>query len=463
MSMKERILQTLKDLRAYALTQEVEVALLYHEEDSYLIRFANSAISLNTNERLIRLEINAYTGAKKAGYELITNLDQMDEMKRGIDVAVEMVRHAQPLTYQPTVPEFNETFSDESGYDEGLAALSSDERVAYFNQAAEGLETGEVRLSGIFYSGTNILAQISTRSEHTQYFKTSDAQVTVVLAHTRLKWEVIAEQSAQKQSELDPAALNRDLARMVALYNECPPVQLPLGKYDIVFGPAATSTMVQFMLYIGVNGGSMQRGYSFLGEKDVQQKVFSQRFTLADDPARLETFPARRDFYGKARQRYPLVENGVFQGFIYGQDDADEFGQQATGHSVPHLSLVVSGGEESINTLEQLLAMPRQRDVLYIPFLHYTNIVNPSKGLFTGSSRFGALLLKQDGTVAIPYNVRLTQSLLDTLGDKVTWLSQETVAYNTSHSYGARNPMAMIVPRFMQVSDLEISHSNTSY
>ena len=29
----------------------------YHEEDSYLMRFANSAISLNTNEHLIRLEI----------------------------------------------------------------------------------------------------------------------------------------------------------------------------------------------------------------------------------------------------------------------------------------------------------------------------------------------------------------------------------------------------------------------
>ena len=91
------------------------------------------------------------------------------------------------------------------------------------------------------------------------------------------------------------------------------------------------------------------------------------------------------------------------------------------------------------------------------------NIVNPSKGIITGSSRFGALLLKKDGSVAVPYNVRLTQSLLDIFGDKVAWLSKSQVVNNTSMSYGARNPTAMIVPRFIRVNDLEISHSNPSY
>jgi hypothetical protein len=65
--------------------------------------------------------------------------------------------------------------------------------------------------------------------------------------------------------------------------------------------------------------------------------------------------------------------------------------------------------------------------------------------------------------VGVPYNVRLTQSLLDIFGDKVAWLSRQTVAYNTSASYGRRNPTAVVIPTFMRVNDLEISHSNTSY
>jgi hypothetical protein len=45
----------------------------------------------------------------------------------------------------------------------------------------------------------------------------------------------------------------------------------------------------------------------------------------------------------------------------------------------------------------------------------------------------------------------------------VAWLARQTVAYNTSYSYGRRNPTAVIVPAFMCVKDLEISHSNASY
>jgi len=73
------------------------------------------------------------------------------------------------------------------------------------------------------------------------------------------------------------------------------------------------------------------------------------------------------------------------------------------------------------------------------------------------------LLLKKDGSVVVPYNVRLTQSLLDIFGAGLAWISEKTVPYNTSSSYGARNPTSIIVPRFMQVNGLEISHSNSSY
>lgn len=461
--MKERILQTLRDLRKYALDKGYEVTLFYHEEDSYLMRFANSSISLNTNEHLIRLEITAYSGRKRASYELITDLGKVDEMKQGIDIAAEMVQHAQPLTYQPTVPMFDRTFADESGYDASLAQISNEERLQYFNTAAAGLETEQVKLSGIFSCGANVVAQINTRSENTQYFITSDAQVSIVLAHAALKWEVTAEQSAWKKSELDPSGLREELAYLMEHYQDDTPLQIPLGRYDIVFGPAAIADLVSFMNAIGFNGGSMKRGFSFLGEDKVGQKVLSGKFTLVDDPQRLESFPFKRDYTGIPRKPFPLFKKGIFQGFAWSQDDADEFGAKATGHTVSHKSLAVEGGDMEVNSLQELVNQPREKDILYIPFLHYMNIVNPSKGIVTGSSRFGALLLRKDGLVAVPYNVRLTQSLLDIFGDKVAWLSRPSVAYNTSQSYGSRNPTAVIVPKFMRVDDLEISHSNSSY
>jgi predicted Zn-dependent protease len=461
--MREQIIQTLQDLRNFALGKGFEVELYYHEEDSYLMRFANSAISLNTNEHLIRFEITAYSGRKRASYSLITDLDKVGEMKNGIEVAAAMVEHAQPLNYQPTIPVFAESFADESGWDPALAGISAADKLAYFNQAAKGLESAQLKLSGIFSSGTNTIAQVTTRSEHTQYFKTSDAQISLVLAHAGLKWEVTAEQSAQKKADLDPAALHGNLAFLVEHYQNDTPQQIPLGRYAIIFGSAAIADMLSFMNAIAYNGGMMKRGFSFIKEDQVGKLVFSKQFTLVDDPDHLETYPFKRDLTGLERKPWPIVEKGLFQGFIWSQDDADEFGARATGHTVPHKSLALSGGDKEVSSLQELLKLPRQQDLLYIPFLHYMNIVNPTKGIITGSSRFGALLLKKDRSVVVPYNVRLTQSLLDIFGEKVAWISKSVLPYNLSASYGSRNPTAALVPHFMQVNGLEISHSNSSY
>jgi predicted Zn-dependent protease len=460
---KEKISQALNDLRTYAQEKGHKVALFYHEEDSYLMRFANSAISLNTNEHLIRLNITAYSGRKRASHAIITDLDNLDEMKRGIDVAAEMVEHSQPLTYEPTVPVYEETFVDERGYDAALAQMNNQDKLDYFSSAVQGLETQDITLSGIFSCGANTVALTNTRSGHNLYFKTSDAQVTAVLASKELKWEVVAEQSAQQGADLQPSQLRRELAFLIERYQNERARQLPIGRYDIVFGAAATAEMLSMMNWIGFDGGLMKRDFSFLSEEQVGQKVFSDRFTLTDDPERLETFPFKRDFAGIPRERYPIFQKGIFQGFVWDQDDADEFGTKPTGHTVTHKSLVLDGGSKELSSLEELVNLPHERAILYIPFLHYMNIVNPSKGIITASSRFGAVFLAEDGHVEIPYNVRLTQSLLDVFGDKVAWMSRATVPYNTSQSYGARNPTAVVVPKFIKVNDLEISHSNPSY
>lgn len=461
--MSEKIVSILNELRQFAVSEGIVAEFLYHEEESALMRFANSAISLNTNEHLVRLEITAYEGKKRASYSMITSLDAIEDMKRGILQAAEIVKHAQPLNYTPTIPTYDETFIDESAYDAELAHISNEEKLAYFNQAVEGFESDQIKLGGIFSSGKNIVAVMNTKSDHGLVFVTSDAQINIVLSHKGLKWEVIAEQSAQKKGDLDPDQCHRQLAVLLHHYQNDPAQQIALGKYDIVLGPAATAELVSFMNWIGFNGGSMKRGFSFLNEDNIDKSVFGSQFTVTDDPTRLETYPFSKDLTGIKRVPFLLIEKGVFKAFTWGRDDADEFEEKPTGHTVFHKSLVISCGEQPINSLEELIAAPREKDILYIPYIHYMNAVNPSQGLVTGSSRFGALLLKADGSVVVPYNVRLTQSLLDIFSEKIEWISDGQVAYNVSSSYGARNPTALIVPNLIYVKDLEISHSNSSY
>jgi len=97
-------------------------------------------------------------------------------MKKGIDTAVEMSKHAMPLSYEPTVPVLKADFIDESGFDDALAHISNDEKLAYFNKVADGLEDENLKLGGIFSSGSNIIAHTNTRSQHIQFFRTSDGR-----------------------------------------------------------------------------------------------------------------------------------------------------------------------------------------------------------------------------------------------------------------------------------------------
>ncbi len=461
--MKSKVTTLLKTLRAYAIEKGIRLAIDFHQEDSYLMRFANSAISLNTNEKLTRLDLTAYDGRKRAEFSMIADPNDVESIKRSIDTVGEMVKHAAPLNYDPTFPVYEQEINDDRAYCPNLARLSNEERLDYFNTAAGDLETDDLKLSGNFADGTTINAQISTETEHVQYFISTDAQILVVLSSLSLKWEVNAEQSAQRKRDLDPQAMHEQLALLVKCYQEGEAVQLPVGKYKVVFGPAAVGEVMDMMVNYAMDGAMFKYGYSFLSPEDIGKKLFNERLTLVDNPNRAEVFGQMADFTGKLREPFNFVEAGVFKGFSWGQDAADEYGETATGHSVPHLSVVMSKGDKKVCSLTELLAMPREEDILYIPYIHYMNMVNPSAGMLTGSSRFGALYLKADGTVQVPYNVRLTQKFTDFFGDRIEWMSSCESVYNTSSTYSRRNPRALAIPKYICVKDIEISHSNPSY
>jgi predicted Zn-dependent protease len=217
------------------------------------------------------------------------------------------------------------------------------------------------------------------------------------------------------------------------------------------------------MSYYGMTGGALMQGYSFLKEEDQGKLLFSEKMNLMDDPREVEIYAQEADRFGLQRKPFPLISEGRFQAFMWDQDTADEFGKTVTGHDVSRFSLVMDGGDAPFATLKDLLEMPRDEDILYIPYIHYMNVVNPTQGMITGSSRFGALLLKKDGSVQVPYNVRLTQRFYDFFGEHMQWLSEKQVAYNVSSSYGRRDPTALKIPRFVCVKEIEISHSNPSY
>lgn len=455
--------KTLAVLRDYALEKGLKARFSLHHEDSHLVRLANGSVSLNTTECVTTLNVEAFGEQRTATATLVCDLKDEAAMRETVDKAAQMLAFASPLSFQPTLPDIPRESRHDAAYDRELAFISNEDILAYINTAAGSLEDDEVTLGGSFSVGSTARCCLSTASPHAVSWRLSDAQITLVLASAKDKWEINAEQSAETLADLDAPAMNRRLAFLKTQYTSQKASQLPLAPYRVVFGAAATAEYLNFLSWLGLYGTAVKRGYSIHKEEDIGRQVFSPKVTITEGPGLKGGFALPADDHGRSRQTKAWYDKGVLKGFIWHQAAADEYAQTATGHDLAHESFALLPGDMDINSLEDLVKKPRETDILYVPYLHYTGVVSPSEGLITGTSRFGALLLRKDGGIEVPYNVRFTEKLEDIFGGKLAWLSSESQPYNTSNTYESRNPEALVVPKLMCCDGVKVEISNKSY
>lgn len=453
----------LLSLRDYAISQGVKARLSLHREDSHLVRLANGNVSLNTTEHIVSLRVTAFDGNRNATCERILDLSDEAALRAALDQARAMLPHTSPLSYTPTFPVIAEDSHFDADFDAGLAYISNGDILAYINAVADGLEDGDVTLGGSFSVGSTEEITLSTATTHAMSYRISDAQITLVLASEQDKWEINAEQSAQRLSDLDPQALHARLQYLKDKYINCEAVRLPLGPCRVVFGPAATAEYLSFLTRLGLYGWSVKWRRSIHQQEDVGKAVLSPLVTVTEGPDNRGAFPLPTDSFGRSRQQQAWYEAGVLKGFLYDQATADEFGETATGHDLAASFALAPGDREETDMADLQALAAQEGDILYVPYLHYTGVVNASQGLITGTSRFGALLFKQDGEILVPYNVRFTEKLSDIFGAKLQWLSREQTVYNQSHTYGERSPSAVVVPKLMCCDGVKVEISNSSY
>ncbi|NLA96507.1 MAG: hypothetical protein GX838_06675 [Clostridiaceae bacterium] len=459
----QAVIEKLQALRDHALQREADVYIQWSAEDSHMVRYANSAVSLNSHEAITRLQVAALGDHKQTSTRVTVDSQDLEAMKTAIDKAIDMLPFAAPMSYQPTLPHIKGSSVSQDSYDPEIEQMTSDEIIEFVNRAVEGLETGDILLSGNFSAGASEVATISTATPDVVYWRASDIGITLVLASEKRKWEINAEQFVYRKKDLDAKALHDRLRWLSDLYNTQAEVRVPEGPCKVVLGPAALAEYLRYMGYIGYRGGTKKRGHSMFKEADVGQQVFSPDFTLTEDPSLKETFAMPVDFYGRRREKRDLIDQGRLTGVLWDRQSADEFGQEPTGHDTNNDSIVVRGGQMDIQSIQEFAKLPREEDILYVPFLHYMNIVNPSEGQLTAISRFGALLLKKDGSIELPYNVRFTEKLRELLGDKLQWMSRHNTPYGSSTHYYGRDPYALLVPALTCFDGVNVEISNESF
>ncbi len=460
--MKTKIKNLLNDLNSFAREKNIAAELLIHVEKSNLIRLANSAVSLNTSEELIKLVVTAHRGRKIGTCSITTNLSSVDKMKNAIVTADEIAEHADEVNYDVTFIPLPESPDDDANYDISLSEMTSSEKLDFINKVSKDFETDDIKLSGIFSTGAVWEGITNTFSDTILFFCISDAQISLELAHSKLKWEIAATQSAVSKTDLNSEKMKSELLELYKLYNDCSPEMIETGSYDVILSGQALSELLGMMEYIGFSGGLFKRKMSFFRDEHIGKKVFDEKLSIIDDASVRETFPRSFDYNGNKRGKFSFVENGVFKKFMWDRDSADEFNQKETGHDVPGLSIVVQPGNKSVSNFDDILTAKNDNTTLYIPHLHYMNIVNMTEGIITACSRFGALIFDAENKIRIPFNFRITDNFFNLFSD-IEWISSESVAVNTSNSYGMRSATAVLAPKFIKIKNVSITHVNKSF
>lgn len=388
----------------------VEV-LLVHEWGG-LTRFADSAIHQSTWREDTDVRVRVVTGGRVG--VVSTNDFSKDGATDAARSALELAQTATPDPKFPGLAPPGEALERADAFDERTAVTSPEERAEAVEQLISRCENG-FHAAGA-YDTTATETSVTNSEGQFCYAVATQATMTTVISGGE-SGAGFADVAAARASEIDPAAVG-DRASAKARDSQ-KPRDLEAGRYEVVLEPAAVTTLVAFLSYLGFGGRSILEGKSCFSNK-IGEKLMSEKISMYEDALSPLTLGLPFDFEGTPKQRVDLVKDGVVLGGVHDRRSAKQAGVESTGHALPPpnpegpfpLNMFLATDSASVDDMVRSTS----RGLLVSRF-HYSNIVHPTEAVITGMTRDGTWFV-EDGEIKYPVkNFRFTQSIIEALRD----------------------------------------------
>jgi len=448
----------LMQVRDQAEKDDIQATLLLHHEKSHLMRIGNSSVSLNTSEDLLRLDVVVTDGRKQGSETYLGAITDTGAVRRVLDSAREKARVASPKTYEPIPDRVEVAITEDPQFDVDLADIDPGLKEEGYRRIFA--ELGDrYNFSGSWSSGAMEVFLLTTANGNEAYHRGTDQLFSVVLKHPEKKWELIHQQTGWRASDFRVDSTIETIGKLLPVFENAEGYRPDPGEYTVIFGASAVSEILAMAVWTGLNGRGWEEKQSWTSKYEPGQSILGDNISIVDDPGNPGTFMFGFDLTGRKRRIFPLVGDGELLNLMYDSGTAARYGRKPTGHDTGSPSIVMDTGFGPSDPLESVREMGR---VLYIPALHYMNIPSRSKGIFTGSSRFNALLV-EDGEVVSPiFSSRVTDSFQNVLGN-VSVISSVSESVNGSNTYGRRMPVASSVPSYIVSEGVKITDSADSF
>ncbi len=452
------IREILLKVRDEARGSGIDARFLLHHENSHLMRIGNNSVSLNTSEELYRLDVVVREGTRQGSQTYLGMIDDIQVVRDVLKSAVDKARLAPPRDYEPLTDRVEENVDEEDQYDEALENLDPSFKEGAYGDIFARLG-GKYNYSGSWSSGSTELYVITTAGDKEAYHKGTDQLFSVVLKHPGTGWELSGRQTGWRVSDFDADKTVTELERLLKVFEGADGRMVEPGTYTVIFGAAAVAEIVEMAVWTGLLGRGWEEKRGWTAGKNPGDRILGENVSLVDDPVNPDTFMFGFDYCGRRRRIFPLVGDGELINLMYDSATAAKYGKKPTGHDINSLSLVMDTGFGGEDPLKAVGTMGR---VLFIPDLHYVNIPSESAGIFTGSSRFNAVLVEDGEMVSPIFSTRVTDSFVHILGGIVE-LSSKSESVNMSNTYGRRSPVAMSVPSYAVCAEVKITDSADSF
>ncbi|MBN1424059.1 hypothetical protein JXA88_05830 [Candidatus Fermentibacteria bacterium] len=435
----------------------IQASLLLHRERSHLLRIGNSSVSLNTSESLTRLKARVVDGRREATHTYLGELGT-DDARETLEAAVAKVREAPERDFEPILEHVDETVIQEDQYDPALAELDGTSKAAGYARIMREIGPS-VTYSGAWSSGATETYLLSTASEAEAYHRCTDQQFSVVLKHPAAEWELRTDDTGWRVLDFSAERSIAEIRRLLPVYESRDGIKIEPGQYTVLFGAQALAEILGMALWTGLYGRMYEEKQGWTAHHKEGDRVFGANISITDDPEDANTFRYGFDLGGMRRGRYPLLEHGRIAGFMYDIETAAKYKRPLTGHTTQTMSVVMDGGD---GAADPLAAVADRARVLWIPALHYMNVPSRAKGLFTGSSRFSAVVVERGRIVAPLFSSRVTESF-ENVFNNLSVLSREQISVNLSDTYGQRAPVAWSVPSYAVADGIHITDTADSF
>ena len=375
-----------------------------------LTRYASSRIHQNTWREDVEFRVTAVADGSKVGVASTHSLEAAAVRRAAEDaLAIARVAPADPDVpgIAPPAPVATTT-----PFDEATASVPPAERAAAvatvlgeFPNGMEGAGYCETAADEVLVASTTGLRAFA---------KTTRSGIAVLaMAEDSSGY---AERLERTFAEVDPRELAARAVRKAETSRDPQPIEP--GAYTVILEPAASSTILMFLGYLGFGAKSYLEGRSFLTGK-LGEKVASELITIVDDPIAPDALGLPFDFEGTPAQRVTLIDRGIAKAVVWDRTTAKKGDTASTGHALPPpnpygpipFNLRMQTGDSSI---EDMIAST-ERGLLVTRF-HYSNVVNEKETVLTGMTRDGTFLIENGKLTHGVKNLRYTQNALEALG-----------------------------------------------